>query len=342
MDDMALYKQLKNTIINNILNGTYMAGKSLPTEQELCEQFKMSRVTVRKALDDLKMQGMIASVQGSGTIVCARESGFSGSMEIVVMIAEVHNPFFASFMAHFERVAEENGSLALFKQDFEHHAFQSSEIYYRLLTKGIRNIVLWPQSDSIDFQLLRQVRAAGINMAIFDQMFTTPVADIVTVDNSHAIQSLYSELRKRCDGPIFYIGYSGIGLPSELGRRQSYIDAGGEAESIYTLPWGSQLEQELDRLFAKFTSENRMPSGIVCTNGSIGLAVAEKLKLLGQGHIPVAAVDDLPGMATAGIIRYAQPLKEMAELIYQRLVLQNNHSYEWTPITLQVKGHVLK
>jgi DNA-binding GntR family transcriptional regulator len=37
---MALYKQVKDTIVNNILNGTYIAGNPLPTEQELCEQWK--------------------------------------------------------------------------------------------------------------------------------------------------------------------------------------------------------------------------------------------------------------------------------------------------------------
>ncbi|TCM43653.1 GntR family transcriptional regulator [Kribbella sp. VKM Ac-2568] len=45
------------------------AGDRLPTEQELREQYDVSRNTVRLALGLLQNEGMISSVQGRGTVV---------------------------------------------------------------------------------------------------------------------------------------------------------------------------------------------------------------------------------------------------------------------------------
>lgn len=339
---MVLYKQVKETIIRRILDGAYPAGGALPTEQELRDTFGVSRVTVRKALDELKREGLIVSVQGSGTAVSARESGYRGFVDIIALIAEVHNPFFASFMAAFERIAEQQQSLVLFKQDFESMAFRRSDIYFRLLMKGIRNIVLWPQSDVVDFQLLRQVRTAGINLVIFDQLFETTAADIVSVDNFHAMQSLYAALRAVCSGEIHYIGYGNIELPSELHRRAAYVQAGGGPDTIHAVPWRSPLpEQDVERLLSQLQQADALPNGFLCTNGPLGLAVARKLKEMGRPDIALAAVDDLPGMASEGIIRYAQPLEEMAGRIYDRLVRQNNEGNRWTPVALQVKGRIV-
>ena len=54
-----LYEQMKDKIKEDIDNGTLVAGSRLPTENELSEQFHVSRVTVRKALEELVSLGYI-------------------------------------------------------------------------------------------------------------------------------------------------------------------------------------------------------------------------------------------------------------------------------------------
>ena len=46
-----LFQQLANTLRTAIETGEYPAGSRLPTENELCQKYSVSRVTVRKALD---------------------------------------------------------------------------------------------------------------------------------------------------------------------------------------------------------------------------------------------------------------------------------------------------
>lgn len=47
----------------------YKPGQLLPTENTLIEQYHISRVTVRKALDLLMNDGLIAKRRGYGTFV---------------------------------------------------------------------------------------------------------------------------------------------------------------------------------------------------------------------------------------------------------------------------------
>ncbi|HEY59162.1 MAG TPA: GntR family transcriptional regulator [Anaerolineae bacterium] len=68
-DSTPLYKQLRLILQDHILMGNWVPGILLPTEQEICEEYEVSRITVRKALEGLVHKGMIERVQGKGSIV---------------------------------------------------------------------------------------------------------------------------------------------------------------------------------------------------------------------------------------------------------------------------------
>ncbi|SFG79251.1 GntR family transcriptional regulator [Sporolactobacillus nakayamae] len=64
-----LYEQLENEIRNHIISGDYSYGKKIPSEKTLMEKFGISRVTVRKAIDNLCKDGLLEKKQGKGTFV---------------------------------------------------------------------------------------------------------------------------------------------------------------------------------------------------------------------------------------------------------------------------------
>ncbi|MED1818208.1 transcriptional regulator GamR [Bacillus subtilis] len=67
----ALYSVIKFKIIELIKSGKYQANDQLPTESEFCEQYDVSRTTVRLALQQLELEGYIKRIQGKGTFVSA-------------------------------------------------------------------------------------------------------------------------------------------------------------------------------------------------------------------------------------------------------------------------------
>ena len=68
-----LHRQLFLVLHDEIERGLIAPGDPLPTEQTLCDQFGVSRITVRRALADLAEQGYIERRQGVGSFV--REHG---------------------------------------------------------------------------------------------------------------------------------------------------------------------------------------------------------------------------------------------------------------------------
>ena len=68
---------------DEIARGAFEPGDSLPTEQALCDQFGVSRITVRRALADLADEGLLERKHGVGTFVLEspsiRKREFGGS-----------------------------------------------------------------------------------------------------------------------------------------------------------------------------------------------------------------------------------------------------------------------
>ncbi|MFD0714240.1 GntR family transcriptional regulator [Paenibacillus sp. GCM10027626] len=339
---MSLYDSLKDDIIKKIVQGEYPIGGVLATEQELCEQTGLSRVTVRKALDELKREGLLEGVPRQGTVVKARKGGYAGSMDLIALVAAVHDPFFAVFMEHFEQAAERNGSLMLFKQDYEGKAFHSERLFLRFIQKGIRNVVIWPQTDDIDFALLGRLQTVGMNFVFFDQYFETDHADIVCVDHYHAVKTLCEDMMEQFAGNLVYIGYDGLTLSSGRLREQGFVDTCGERGIVRRIKWQGDAEAEIAGLLDSLALAEGEPVGIVCNNGGVGLTAARYLQAHNLAHIPLATVDYMAEMADFKMTAYAQPIKEMAETAYQRLATQNNQGATWHADTYFLRGWLVR
>ncbi|WDR02883.1 GntR family transcriptional regulator [Devosia algicola] len=66
LSDVPKYEQAYRVILDRLKAGRYPIGGRMPTEGELSEHFKVSRVTIRRALDMLVQDGYVESRQGSG------------------------------------------------------------------------------------------------------------------------------------------------------------------------------------------------------------------------------------------------------------------------------------
>lgn len=69
MSQKPMYRQIADTLREQISRGELKPGDALPTESALQETFSVSRVTVRQALKRLTEEQIIESIQGSGSYV---------------------------------------------------------------------------------------------------------------------------------------------------------------------------------------------------------------------------------------------------------------------------------
>ena len=78
-----LYVQVVRVLKDEILQGVYPVGSQLPTEEELCDRFSVSRHTVREAIRRLREDHLVSSRQGAGTTVIPPRSSDSFVHEVM-------------------------------------------------------------------------------------------------------------------------------------------------------------------------------------------------------------------------------------------------------------------
>jgi GntR family transcriptional regulator len=83
---MPLYHRLYVILRDRIASGTYAEGAVLPSEFELTEAFSVSRITAKRALDELATEGLVERVRGRGTTVTDRAAALLGAQPITASI----------------------------------------------------------------------------------------------------------------------------------------------------------------------------------------------------------------------------------------------------------------
>lgn len=70
--DDPIYLQIKNQIKAQIISGELKVGEQLPSIRFLAKELRVSMITVKRAFDELELDGFINSVQGKGNFVAAQ------------------------------------------------------------------------------------------------------------------------------------------------------------------------------------------------------------------------------------------------------------------------------
>jgi len=86
---MLAYVTTKERILNYIKKNKVNIGDRLPPESELCKILGISRLTLREAINALKNEGMINSIQGKGTFVSGNIDNIANTLNNNLGISEM-------------------------------------------------------------------------------------------------------------------------------------------------------------------------------------------------------------------------------------------------------------
>ncbi|MCB1677923.1 MAG: GntR family transcriptional regulator [Halioglobus sp.] len=86
-----LYFQLYSILKSAILDGTLVNGARMPTEQQLAEAFGVSRITAKRAMDELAAEHMVERRRGKGTHVTYEYKLQPVQAPLVGMLAELES-----------------------------------------------------------------------------------------------------------------------------------------------------------------------------------------------------------------------------------------------------------
>ncbi|MDA8214306.1 MAG: GntR family transcriptional regulator [Nitrospiraceae bacterium] len=66
-----LYIQLTRIFLEEINSGRWKLEQQIPTEEDLCKKYNVSKITVRQAINNLVSDGYLIKIQGKGTFVAS-------------------------------------------------------------------------------------------------------------------------------------------------------------------------------------------------------------------------------------------------------------------------------
>jgi GntR family transcriptional regulator of arabinose operon len=183
MDIQPKYKELKNYIKQNILDNIYKEQEAIPSENEFCKLFNTSRVTVRKAIDELVMEGYIYRVQGVGTFVQEKiQRNNHENNNRVALIFHDNNFLFSEFNSSIilgvEKVLQQGGlSLATYysmnNTDSQYDKINNS------IQEGVKGIILCGCLENENDTRLKDFTNTDIPIVCIDRYFKSLPFDAV-------------------------------------------------------------------------------------------------------------------------------------------------------------------
>ncbi len=128
-----LSQKVREQIQEYIQNMDLTESRKLPREDALAQMFQVSRITVRKALDDLAAEGRIFRRQGKGTFVNAEfvdlKVTFNPSMEFMQMIRQ--SGYYPSMkLLHFRVVQDRPEIRSLLRLSKEDTLVEADKVFF--------------------------------------------------------------------------------------------------------------------------------------------------------------------------------------------------------------------
>ncbi len=218
-----LYKQLYTSILDEIRAGKLKSGDRLPSEKELAEQFKVSRITSKKALEDLVQAGLVERARGKGSFVAKelpvlKDGNFAVSNPVLVeagipaqsqpsigLILEDFSPSYGlKLLKAVEKACSENDCFLLFKRTYGRREEEERAIK-AFQQHGVDGIIVFPvHGDYYNTSLLRMV-LDGFPLVTVDRYLKGITACAVYTDNRKAGQELTEYLLARGHQQIGFV-----------------------------------------------------------------------------------------------------------------------------------------
>ncbi|MCD9021882.1 GntR family transcriptional regulator [Cohnella silvisoli] len=256
--DIPLYEQIFNDLFNKIKGGSLKKGERVPSEKELADQFNVSRITSKKALELLSQYRLVERIQGKGSFVAEtlpdmqeirmqRQSDSSEANEewrtIGVIVPDFSDSFGAALLRGIEEQCSKNGCRIMLKLTYDKREEEEAAIrsFVRL---GVDGIIVFPvHGEHYNSELLRLV-VDGFPLVFVDRYLKGIAATAVFIDNRKAAFEVTNVLLEK--------GVKQVGFLSAPAENTSTIEDRllGFTDACIQKGWTPKPDQIMTNLYS--------------------------------------------------------------------------------------------
>ncbi len=233
--NVAKYQKVIDWITENIDSGVLKPGEKIPSENELCNRFDLSRQTIRHAIAKMTEDGLLESRRGSGTYVADQRAEEGERNVIAVVTTYVDDYIFPSTIKGIESKLSEKGySMQL---SFSNNTVgKERQILLDLLGRNdVAGIIMEPVKSALpnpNMDLYRKLQDKQVKILFINTFY--PELDVPHVSLNDAL-SAYKAVRALIDA-----GHEDIGCVLKLDdgqgreRYRGYLKAITEAGASFS------------------------------------------------------------------------------------------------------------
>lgn len=184
-----LFQQIVDSLLADFRDGRVQTGERLPSENELSRLFGVSRITAKKALDELAHAGFVERVRGKGTF--ALSSGGDSDQApakdhlIGFLLPDFSETFGLQLLYAVEARCQEVGAHLIVKRTFG-SAERETQAIQALLRLNVGGLIIFPvHGEHYSPELLRLV-LKGFPVTLVDRYLRGIPACSVFTDNREA------------------------------------------------------------------------------------------------------------------------------------------------------------
>jgi GntR family transcriptional regulator, arabinose operon transcriptional repressor len=306
-----LYIQVADSIRRTITSGGFPEGSALPSEEDLCKLYGVSRYPMRQAMDMLVKEGFLWRVRGKGTFVtdpakASMKGGVASERKrlLALVLPELAGDYPVDILRGFENTAGEGGYSAIVATSGAAEA--ECGCIERVIACGAAGVILYPCSETIiKKEMLASWSAKGVYLSAIERNAGLDDIDYIGSDNGTSGYTAAYHMRQRgFENAVFVSGMIQIPAAGErfYGFQKGLQHFGMRLLNADTSMNGVNFDQAAFSLegfaeraglyrkhlpFAVFTSDDSTAVKVVALLQEKGMTVGKDAGVIGFGNSSV-------------------------------------------------------
>lgn len=345
-----LYLKIFDHLKKEILSNTLQPGERLPTEMELAELFGVSRITSKRALEELEKEGLIYRKRGQGSFALSTKDRKKDNLgNLISMILPTDN-------TGGRRIEYIRGATDYLNQEGYYLSIHTTfddpdkekEYLMQLSRNGVKGIIYYP-SNQRNFDILCSLSVEEFPIVLIDKKIQSLPLSSVASNNIDGGYQAVSHLIQLGHRRIAYIAYVMLeDLSSVKERFLGYCKALKDNDipidlDIVRAPIGGseksgKLRQVIDDLIRRditaiFTEHDYLAIGVARTLSSMNIRIPEQVSVVGFDNVEILDHLDLK-LTTIDQDFYS--IGEKAAKLLLRYIRNGKYEYEEESIPVRL------